>query len=161
MKTINTLIILMFNLIAVTVAYAEGMCKSGEKAIFNCELSKSTSSLCQSMDSGALTYRNGVDGKIRFELSNHDVENGPVFYFSNIPYAGGGEAHIRFSSQEYTYYLYDKTVKTDEGPTFSAGIVIYKKQNKISNLVCSNDASIHESAYQSITKEPYRPIAAK
>ncbi|WP_322015971.1 hypothetical protein [Paraburkholderia sp. J12] len=151
---------LIINLAAATVAHAEGMCKSGELTIFNCALSKSISSLCQSSDKGVLTYRNGIDREVRFELSNKGNQNSPVFFFSNTPYAGGGEAHIRFSNQEYTYYLYDKTIKTDEGPTFSAGIVIYKK-NKISNLVCSNDASIHEEAYQSMTKEAYRSIGAK
>jgi hypothetical protein len=161
MKKLKIIITLIVNLTIAITTHAEGMCKLGELTIFNCELPKSTSSLCQSTDSSALTYRNGVGGKIHFELSSNDNKSAPVFYFSNIPYSGGGEAHVRFSNQEYTYYLYDKTIKTDEGPTFSAGIVIYKKQDKISNLVCGNDASIHESAYQSITRETYRSIGAK
>lgn len=161
MRKSKIITLLIVNLIAGTAAHAEGRCKSGELAIFNCELSKSTSSLCQSTASGVLTYRNGIDGKILFELSNNDNKNTPVFYFSNTPHAGGGEAHIQFPNQEYTYYLYDKRIKTDEGPIFSAGIVIYKKQKKISNLVFSNDASIRESAYQSTTKEAYRSIGAK
>ena len=158
---LKTAIVLLINLAAATVAHAEGMCKFKELTVFNCELSKSISSMCRYSDNGVLTYRNGIDGKVNFELSNYANKNNPVFYFSNIPYAGGGEAHIRFANQEYIYYLYDKTVKTDEDPTFSSGIVIYKKQRKISNLVCNNDASIRESAYESIAKEPYHPIGAK
>ena len=161
MKRSKIIVTLIVNLITATIAQAEGMCKSGEVALFNCRLSKSISSLCQSADNRILTYRNGMDGKVRFELSDNDNKNSTAFYFSNTSYAGGGEAHIRISNQEYEYYLYDRTIKADEGPTFSAGIVIYKKLNKIADLVCNNDASILESAYQSITKEAYRPIGAK
>ncbi|WP_175946515.1 hypothetical protein [Burkholderia pyrrocinia] len=144
-------------------AHAEGLCAAKETAIFNCELRKSVSSLCQSKENGILTYRNGLDGKINLQTSdNSEGKNeNDVFYFSNRPYAGGGEAHIRFSRLGYTYYLYDKTVKTDEGPTFSAGVVVYKGKKKISNLVCDNDASIRADAYQSIVRESYRAIDAQ
>jgi hypothetical protein len=146
---------------ATAIAHAEGLCTIKETVIFNCELRKSVSSLCQSAENGVIIYRNGVGGKIILQVSDDEKNERDVFYFSNTPYAGGGEAHIRFARLGYTYYLYDKTVKTDEGPTFSAGIVIYKGERKISNLTCNNDASIRESAYRSITKEAYRSIGAQ
>lgn len=147
--------------VSAAAAHAEGLCTTKETAIFNCELEKFASSLCQSTENGTLTYRNGIDRKINLRISDNKKSKKDVFYFSNTPYAGGGEAHIRFSQFDYTYYLYDRTIKTDEGPTFSAGIVIYKGKKKISNLTCNNDASIREGAYQSITKEAYRSIGAQ
>jgi hypothetical protein len=149
------------NFLAISCAYAEGLCKERETAIFNCELQKSTSSMCESNDTGVLFYRNGVVNQIDLEFSDNGARKGKIFYFSNAPYAGGGEAHIRFSRSGYTYYLYDKTVRTGEGPTFSAGVVVYKRTQKISNLICGNDASIHQNAYHSITKERYRSIGYK
>ncbi len=140
---------------------AEGLCTEKETAIFNCKIEKTISSLCQSREDGTLTYRNGVGSKIHLRISDNKSKKKDVFYFSNVPYAGGGEAHIRFSPPGHTYYLYDKTIKTDEGPTFSAGIAVYKGENKISSFACHNDASIRSSAYQSITKEIYRSIDAR
>jgi hypothetical protein len=142
-------------------AYAEGLCEAGETVVFNCELPKSVSSLCLAGRNGVLTYRNGGEGKLNLKISDEGQGKGKIFYFSNIPYAGGGEAHIRFSRSDYTYYLYDKITKTDDGPTSSAGVVIYRDQVKVANLMCGNDASIRESAYSEITKEAYRSIGSQ
>jgi hypothetical protein len=144
-----------------TKALAEGLCKSNEYVFFNCELSKSIASLCQS-DDGATIYRHGRGGKVDMQVSDDNEKGrGHVFFFSSTGYAGGGEAHIRFSQSRYTYYLYDKTIKTEDGPYFSSGIVILKDDKKITNLVCDNDASVRARAYQSMTEEAYRDIDSK
>ena len=148
---------LALGLALVTGAHAEGLCQADEAVIFNCEMPRSVSSLCQS-DGGILTYRNSKNGKLYLKISDAGGEMGKIFYFSNAPYAGGGEAHIRFSRFKYTYYLYDKTVKTDGAPMFSAGILIYKGNERIANLACGNDASIRERAYHTITREAYSSI---
>jgi len=95
------------------------------------------------------------------EMSDQGQQRGRVFHFSNTPYAGGGEAHIRFSVGKYTYFLYDKTIKTESGHDFSAGVVVYRDQVKVSNKVCDNDASIRENAYSNLTKEEYEDIKSK
>lgn len=134
MKKIKILSTTLTSLLAISCTYAEGMCNTRETVIFNCELQKSISSLCESEDTGVLSYRNGSAKKINLEVSDNAPLKGKIFYFSNTPYAGGGEAHIRFSRNDYTYYIYDKTIKTDDGPTFSAGIAVFKDQRKISDL---------------------------
>lgn len=158
MKICRAVSVALISLALTASAHAEGLCAAKETAIFNCELKKSVSSLCQSTENGILTYRNGLDGKIDLQISGNNEGKKDVFYFSSRPYAGGGEAHIRFSRLGYMYYLYDKTVKAGEGPTFSAGIVVYEGGKRISNFVCNNDASIRASAYQSIVREMYRTI---
>jgi hypothetical protein len=160
-KKIKFIIISLINLVAISNLQAEGMCKGREMVIFNCETKKSVSSLCESKESGVLSYRNGVAGKINLELSDNGIRRGQIFYFSSTPYAGGGEAHIRFARSGYAYYLYDKSIKTEDGPAFSAGIVVYRGERKISSLVCKNDASIRQNAYNDITKEDYRGIESK
>lgn len=160
MRIYRTVSMTIITLLIGMAAHAEGLCTVEETAIFNCELEKSTSSFCQSNKNGALTYRNGSFERINLKISDNGG-GGNVFYFSSVPYAGGGEAHIRFSHLGFTYYLYDKTVKADEGPEFSAGIVVYNGERKISNLSCNNDASIRERAYQYITREKFRSIDAR
>jgi hypothetical protein len=157
--TRNAISLIILGLLFSANIRAEGMCHTNETAIFNCNLKKTTASLCESKASNILTYRNGDRTGYRLVLSDNGKNN--LFLFSNVPYAGGGEAHIRFSINDYNYYLYDKTVKTDEGPIFSAGIVIYRKEQKISNLTCNNDASIKQDAYQNFPRENYKNIDAK
>ena len=139
-------------------AGAEGLCTTKEAVIFNCEFERAAASLCQSVKNGNLVYRSARDGRLAVEVSNEGGGKEQVFRFSFAPYAGGGEAHIRFKQSEYTYYLYDYTIRTDEGPTFSAGVAIYRRDKRISNLNCVNDASIRASAYESIDREGYRRI---
>jgi hypothetical protein len=158
MDIFQATLISLFTCTVAVPACAEGLCIAAETTIFNCELQKSTASLCKSNQDGTLIYRNGTDGKINMQLSDVGKSKNIVFFFSNVPYAGGGEAHIRFTRSSYTYYLYDKTTKASAGPEFSAGIAIYKDRRKISDLACQNDASIRATAYKSITREPYRSI---
>ncbi|GAA7765430.1 hypothetical protein HpMS107_37360 [Helicobacter pylori] len=106
---------------------------------------------------GLLVYRNGTREKIDMEISDGGRKNNK-FYFSYRPYAGGGEAHIKFSNNGYRYYIYDKIIKADDGHDFSAGIVVYRGDKKVANLGCINNASIRQQAYSSITRESYRNI---
>lgn len=158
MDIFRSILILIIGLIVPAFARAEGLCAKNETVVFNCELEKSTSSLCQSPENGGLAYRNGNDGKVNLQVSDGERGKRDVFFLSSVPYSGGGEAHIRFSRFGYTYFLYDRVIKEEGGPVFSAGIVIYKGKVKISSVTCENDASIREGAYQSITKEHYRSI---
>jgi hypothetical protein len=98
MKKIEVIVISLVNFIAISCAHAEGMCREGETIIFDCELQKSISSLCESKDAGVLSYRNGVTNKINLEISDGDAGKVKVFYFSSTPYAGGVR-HI-FASQK-------------------------------------------------------------
>lgn len=130
MNVYRAVSVAILSLAPIATAYAEGMCTEKETVIFNCELEKTISSLCQSTESGTLTYRNGNDGRIGLQISDRKRIKKNVFYFSNIPYAGGGKAHMRFSRLGYTYYLYDKTIGSDEGSTFFAGIVVYREKKR-------------------------------
>lgn len=105
-----------------------------------------------------LTYRAAAKGKLQLQISETKKNKGKLFFFSSTPYAGGGEAHIRFVNAGYTYYLYDRAVKGEGGPIFSSGVAIYRDGEKISNPTCENDASIHQSAYENMTREPYLDI---
>jgi hypothetical protein len=140
---------------------AEGLCMEKEVALFNCEMKKSVSSLCLATENGDVTYRNGIDGRLDFMISEDKNIKKRIFYFSDVSYAGGGEAHIRFSRFGYTYYLYDKTIKADDGPEFSAGVAVYKGLKRVSNSLCINDASIRSGAYQSIEREVFKAIDVK
>lgn len=141
--------------------HAESLCVDHETILFNCKLPSKTASLCKSKSEDAVTYRFGDKSRIDLEISDADVRQRKIFYFSSTSYAGGGEAHIRFSRARYTYYLYDKTVKTDGGYDFSAGIVVFRGRVKIADHICTNVGSIRGSAYVEMTREKYSDISGK
>lgn len=138
--------------------HAESLCADHETIIFNCKLPSKTASLCKSKNGGDVTYRYGDTSRIDLEVSDAGARRGEIFYFSSTSYAGGGEAHIRFSRARYTYYLYDKTVKADDGHDFSAGIIVFRGRAKIADHICTNMASIRDSAYVEMTREEYSDI---
>jgi hypothetical protein len=69
MKKNITAIITLANLVAMSCAHAEGMCKAHEAETFTCEMQKSFSSLCESKDVGTLSCRSAVANKVNFEIS--------------------------------------------------------------------------------------------
>lgn len=161
MRNLPMAIFLSSAFIFQTTVFAEGLCPNDELEVFNCQHTQKFASLCKKKETGIFTYRHGTKDNIDLIISDEDNHKGSVFYFSNTTYAGGGEAHIRFSKGKFTYFLYDKTIKTDDGPEFSAGIAVYRGASKISNSLCLNDASIHQDAYIDITKETYKDIKAE
>lgn len=84
------------------------------------------------------------------------------FKFSSTAYAGGGEAHIRFENNGYTYFIYDKDIKeSDGGLNSTAGIIVKKDMKTISNMQCENDATIRSEAYELMPKEDYKDIGVQ
>ncbi|WP_454766948.1 hypothetical protein [Cupriavidus campinensis] len=155
------LIVTSFSL-AILTLYASGihsetLCKSTERIAFNCQLRNGISSLCEVNDGGAFIYRNGTSDNIRLEVSS-PPSGRTSFRISSTPYAGGSETHISFSRYRHVYFLYDKIVKTDDGPESSAGVTVFNAGRKVVDQTCLNDASIHSIAYDALPWEEYRDI---
>lgn len=108
--------------------------------------------------SNAFHYRYGTDRKIELTYPSINKGTEKYFFLSNRPYAGGGETHIRFTNNKYTYYLYDKNVKDGEGLNSTAGLYIFLDKKKLSKLQCANDASIRSPAYDNLSNEGYIDI---
>jgi hypothetical protein len=144
--------------IMIPQARADGVCGDSNSLIFDCQLPGSTVVLCLSSQTGAVTYRASSSGKTDMLISSLDQKDAR-FLFSSAPNVGGGEAHIRFSNGEYTYILYDRTVRTVDGADSSAGVVVYRKTKKIANLICENDASIRQLAYSKLPRERFKSIS--
>lgn len=167
--------LLAFALSAVA-AHAEGkpeptLCKEQEVVVFNCLYRQKIASLCASpalsKDSGQVKYRFGMTGKIELEYPRGDNDSRERFLFSNTGYSGGGESHIRFVNAKFTYWLYDKMIRTgfpgDPGnpegtnkPVMSAGVIVLKKGARSSRLACRNNASISSVAYQALEREDFQ-----
>lgn len=157
MKLIFILGMAALSLVSFRLA-AEGACAYGEMSVFDCELGNAKASLCMSSETGLPGYRNvSMRGKF-FSISEKKHSEKLIFFISNVPYAGGYETHIRFDNRNYTYFIYHRSIKTDDGPISSAGIVVYRGQERIASDVCQNDSSIRALAYDRLPREDYRDI---
>ncbi|MBT8765824.1 hypothetical protein [Metapseudomonas boanensis] len=162
MNNLNQLCALLL-LTASSLSYAVGpstvhnLCTSGEEVIFNCRLNDATASFCFSGSSKITTYRYGNAKKLDL-LMQQDEANKSTFFISNATYIGGGETHVRFNNKNHTYIIFDKTIREDGWPTFSAGIVVFKSGHKQAQLECTNDASIGERAYKILIREQFMKI---
>ena len=70
----------------------------------------------------------------------------------------GDTNRISDSNGRVTFLLYNKSVKTDNGPEASAGIVVHKKGQKIANLSRENNVSISAEAYEAMRQEDFNAI---
>ncbi|MDR5798290.1 hypothetical protein QCE49_33360 [Caballeronia sp. LZ008] len=148
----------IFELLCGDTARAEGLCSTKEAVIFNCEFSRSTSSLCESSD-GSVIYRAGLREKVRMELSPKDSKT--KFYLSSRPLVGGGEVHVRFENDGYVYYLFDRMVLARDESDSSAGVIAFRKGRKVFDRRCDNDASVRQRGYEVLPREDFRDIGAK
>ena len=76
--------------------------------------------------------------------------------FANRPYSGGGESQITAKNADYTYTVYDRTIRTsfDESgndPEFSSGLVIARGGRVISSKMCKGEATVDAAAQQALS----------
>ena len=145
-------------------------CTSAEQIVFSCTIGKKILSVCASnilsKQAGYMQYRFGQKNKIEMSYPETPQHPRQFIFFSSVPYAGGGEAHLRFANGQYEYIVYDRTTKGEWGkaghrPTFfSAGVVIRKDKKIISNLKCrpEDHASIRAVAYEIMDQEEFEDL---
>lgn len=150
MVKIGQAIVFCLGLTLAFTAWAKGLCRANEETIFNCEFSRSASSLCVSSDH-SVAYRAGSPPKTDLEI-DQKMGRG-TFHLSSTPLIGGGETHIRFSNKGYTYYLYDRISAVAGGDGGSAEIIVYRDRRKVFDRLCENDASIRQEAYLILPRE--------
>ena len=117
------------------------LCEAGETSFFSCEIGAKRVSVCGG-GSGAV-YRYGTPGKV--ELTSRSLT------FANRAYSGGGESQITAKNNDYTYTVYDSTVRTAFGdggndPEFSSGLAISRGGRVISTKLCKGESSVDADA---------------
>ncbi|MCB2087517.1 MAG: hypothetical protein R3E18_01510 [Sphingomonadaceae bacterium] len=116
---------------------AAAACGSADKAIFACKVKNGkTLAVCAS-DDGKAEYRYGGD-KPELVLSGGS--------WASVPYSGGGEQQIRFTSGDTSYIVFSRMIRTsfDPGkpnePAISDGVIVLRGEKFQAMQLC-NDAS--------------------
>jgi hypothetical protein len=113
------------------------LCTTGETPFFSCEIGTKRVSVCGG-GTGAV-YRFGTPGKV--ELTSRALA------FANRGYSGGGESQVTATNGEYSYTVFDRTVRTsfDEGrndPAFSSGLLVGRGGRVLSSRMCKGESPV-------------------
>ncbi|NYH21106.1 hypothetical protein GGD40_000585 [Paraburkholderia bryophila] len=138
--------------------HASEFCRPNEEVAFNCKRSHKIAELCYSKDANSFIYRFRSGNKVYLAYPEKTSGPGGEFFVSSRPYPGGGEGHVKFSREGYTYYIYDRNITTRQSLETSAGVIAEKEGRRVENFQCTNDASIHASAYENLREEDYKGI---
>ncbi|WCM21668.1 hypothetical protein NDK50_09545 [Paraburkholderia bryophila] len=139
-------------------AQAGEFCRTNEEVAFNCKHNQKIAELCYSKDTNSFIYRFRSGNKVYLAYPEIASGSGGEFFVSSRPYPGGGEGHVKFTKNGYTYYIYDRNLTTRESFETGAGVVAEKDGKSVENFRCSNDASIHATAYEHLREETYKGI---
>lgn len=135
---------------ALAAPLSQSLCKPGEKIIYSCQTArKKTASLCTSADypdkRSRLQYRFGTASKIEMQFPDTPQPAEGRFFRSYTMYSGGYESHVRFSTDSYDYFYYDRMIRTgfkgQNLPKDSSGLVVRERSSgKEQHRACYPDA---------------------
>lgn len=152
--------------------YERQLCNVNEVTVFNCTLRGRVASLCASKGddhkSGYAQYRFSKDGRVEMTYPATLEDGKRYFKLSSKSYGGGGETHLRFTSEGYDYILFESTKKGDYVPggvrqtLFDSGISVVKKGRLVSSFSCKGTSGgIDSIAYEIFDNEPFKPLILK
>jgi hypothetical protein len=126
-------------------ATGDTLCEASETPFFSCEIGTRRVSVCG--DGSGAVYRYGRPDTV--ELSSRRLT------FANQGYSGGGESQITARNDDYTYTVYDRTVRTSFGedgnaPEFSSGLVVARGERVISSKTCKGESSVSAAAERAL-----------
>lgn len=130
---------------------AGGLCTPAEVPLFSCSIGAKRVSICGSGQRAA--YRYGLPGKI--ELSSTQLT------FAEKAFSGGGETQITATNKDYSYTVFDRTVRTSLGedgrhdPAFGSGLLIRHNGKVVATRPCDEDVPIVARARTMIPAGPY------
>ncbi|MGI2855323.1 hypothetical protein ACRTDR_14145 [Shewanella algae] len=130
-----------FLMLVMSGAYAiePSLCGEYEDDYFSCVSGKKIVSVCLSQefspDSGRLSYRYGVTGKIELEYSASYSELSSKFDFAMSSYAKGNVSELSFSVGKYTYTVHsDRHVFRES----TAGVFLERENKVVAYKKCDN-----------------------
>jgi hypothetical protein len=147
--------ILFFILSLLSPVSLAGECGDNDKTVFYCEMKESSLSICS--NDYIIYYKHFKKGNLDF-LYPENNSNG-MFYISNKSYSGGGESRIRFINHDFSYVIFDKLVKREDGgeifSDFESGIMVVKNNKVLSTKFCDDSSGINENITPHLIKEEF------
>ncbi len=123
-------------------------CSRAEKPIFICKLKDGDLlSVCATGGTGPAyaQYRIGKPGHAA-KLTIPTKAGGTLPKFASVPYSGGGEAQMAFTSGSFSYIVYSRVIRTNfeagkpNNPKFEDGVMVVKGGKLVKDQQCVGEA---------------------
>lgn len=137
-------------------ARAASLCAPNEPVVFACHVGSKLVSLCRPAgDRGMLSYRYGGPEKLELSYPEPGRHAGAAFTVKSAPLVGGGETTVAFRRGAYTYTVYSKVAREEDGttPAFEDGVIVARRGKVVSKMRCEDGGEGF--------REPVTPMAAK
>ena len=122
-------------------AQAASLCAPNEPVVFACHVGSKMVSLCRPAgDRGMLSYRFGGPDKLELTYPEPGRQAGAAFTVKSLPLVGGGETTVAFQRGGYTYTVYSKVARAEdgEGPEFEDGVIVARRGKVVSRMRCED-----------------------
>ena len=122
-------------------AHAGSLCAPDEPVVFACHVGSKMVSLCRPAgDRGMLSYRFGGPDKLELTYPEPGRQASAAFTVKSVPLVGGGETTVAFRRGVYTYTVYSKVARAEDGvsPEFEDGVIVARHGKVISKMRCAD-----------------------
>jgi hypothetical protein len=144
---------------------AASLCTEGETPIFQCRIGQRMVAVCGGRAGGRpyAQYRFGRPGALELSYPGGPGQGAGTMVRSLIPFSGGGEAQIHFTTAGHQYLVYSRVLRTRfdrsgrNDAAFSAGLAVWRNGRRISNRGCSDGDSANVDL---AAAEPFVPDGA-
>ena len=122
-------------------AQAASLCAPNEPVVFACHVGAKIVSLCRPAgDRGMLSYRFGGIEHIDMHYPDPGRQASAAFTVKSAPLIGGGETTVAFQRGAYTYTVYSKVARGEDGdmPEFEDGVIVSRRGKVLSRMRCED-----------------------
>ena len=87
-----------------------------------------------------LSYRFGGPEKLELTYPDPTRQASAAFTVKSVPLVGGGETTVAFQRGTYTYTVYSKVARADDGvgPDFEDGVIVARRGKVLSRMRCED-----------------------
>jgi hypothetical protein len=126
---------------AAAPAAAESLCAANEPVVFACHVGTKLVSLCRPADDrGMLSYRFGRPEGVELSYPEPGRQASAAFSVKSVPLVGGGETTVAFQRGAYTYTVYSRVARSEDGstPEFEDGVIVARRGKVLSRMRCED-----------------------
>ena len=119
---------------------AASLCAANEPVVFACHVGAKLVSLCRPADDrGMLSYRFGHPEAVELSYPEPGRAAHAAFTVKSAPLVGGGETTVAFRRGAYTYTVYSKVARGEDGtPAFEDGVIVSRRGKVIRRMRCED-----------------------
>lgn len=136
-------------------APAASLCLAGEPVVFACRVDGKLVSLCRAQaPGGGLHYRFGLPAALELEYPAPGQRARAAFKIGSTPLIGGGITSVAFARGGYTYTLYSRVGRAEDGttPAFEDGLTVERRGKTLRNLRCEDGGAGFGEALATLVK---------